>query len=862
MMEGLFRRAPSQLTLFDFSAATTTVKGQTEQDGVTDTNITVTKQVEGTTTLQDSEAVRTETIVPHPFEMLMFHPSGSIEEFLERSLPRLHFTWSSTHVQGSLLTNFSLPGQYLNNSEVKYKLHQFNYIRGDIKLGFRVNGNKFHYGKLMVTYLPGYESRPYNTTLEYQNIISHSSLPWVMIDPSDNETVEMIIPFINSYDFVNLHLPNEDANKLGMVFVWVLNPLRSLNETTDVTLTLFMNWVNPVVTGQTAASMPSWSSGPLILDQDVRKPPFGPTPAPSSAEASQMEWSMTWAGRNNGENEYHAEMDTSMGQAAALGGAAFASRLGSNAADGVSSMVTRFASRYGSTVMGNASSLAKTGRITHSGETTAVVNKGFNFAQSRGKTNVQAIGCDPEPFVKPYYEVMGSHPQETDLNYLMSIPSLLTTISWDNTRAAGDDLMVIPICPQTQLTETVTSGSRHFPTMLAYVTRPFRYWRGAIRLYFQIVASPFHSGRLQISYELGSNTTNNCLQAAHRLNRVIDIQQNAEFAVEIPYMDNNPFYPLYGYAATVFVKVLNKLAHPVQGTATDNAVYINCWISAGPDMMVGYPTPIGIKRVVDLDFYPSAAQASVMTVKEGKDRPKPPPKPQLRPVDLSRNVVVNEFKAEGLTRKEMMDAPYEPIGTSMTFIDDHCCFPDHINSVYDLVGRHQYWAYVPVTNDEVTVIVSNHAWWHDSTTGLVGTTFLDWFNSLYLFVRGGVDYKVAGEMDERMGAFTPNTLIASQEPWADTNRDYRLFVALHDDQAEAFAHGAIAVAKPVSNVLEVFVPYNLPWRYKQISETTGRHMLDNSLTLLGHNFGAIVFKAAGPDFVYGFVGPPPTFINA
>jgi hypothetical protein len=72
------------------------------------------------------------------------------------------------------------------------------------------------------------------------------------------------------------------------------------------------------------------------------------------------------------------------------------------------------------------------------------------------------------------------------------------------------------------------------------MSRLFTNWRGDIKFTFRVYASQYHQGRLRLSYDpSGGNAsadTSTVIQTA-----IIDIQDDDEFVVTIPYMAPTTF---------------------------------------------------------------------------------------------------------------------------------------------------------------------------------------------------------------------------------------------------------------------------------------------------------------------------------
>eukprot|EP00917_Polyrhabdina_sp_WS-2016_P014231 GHVP01031192.1.p1 GENE.GHVP01031192.1~~GHVP01031192.1.p1 ORF type:complete len:481 (-),score=45.41 GHVP01031192.1:455-1726(-) len=155
--------------------------------------------------------------------------------------------------------------------------------------------------------------------------------------------------------------------------------------------------------------------------------------------------------------------------------------------------------------------------------------------------------------------------------------ALLVSGSITSTDVSGTDLLTIPVDPTIVSAATVTNGTIFYPTPLAFVSTHFNAWRGSIRYKLQLVASQFHSGRLQVLYYPRS-TSYNTDEPFELLSQIIDIERDTEFKFSIPYTEIVP-YTSQKFGDLV-IKVVNTLTFkeiPIPD------IYYNLWISGGPD---------------------------------------------------------------------------------------------------------------------------------------------------------------------------------------------------------------------------------------------------------------------------------------
>jgi len=136
----------------------------------------------------------------------------------------------------------------------------------------------------------------------------------------------------------------------------------------------------------------------------------------------------------------------------------------------------------------------------------------------------------------------------------------------------------------------------------------FDYWRGPIIFRFKIVATPYHQGRIRLTYEPVGDISVNTPDYASVFNEVVDLAHTSDFEVVVPYMqsvgwvrcfqDTSPAYKsnaLLGQAHSdgndngmIAVRAVTKLTAPV----SSSTINIQVFVRAGEEFEVANPTAI------------------------------------------------------------------------------------------------------------------------------------------------------------------------------------------------------------------------------------------------------------------------------
>ena len=232
-----------------------------------------------------------------------------------------------------------------------------------------------------------------------------------------------------------------------------------------------------------------------------------------------------------------------------------------------------------------------------------------NLANVNAKDTSQKLATDikQEITIDPRTVGLGSTDEMT-IQSIVSRSAYLGTFTWEVAKGAGSRLATFGVTPYSW-NEHVVDGveSFYFPPC-CHAALAFNDWRGSMKYRFQIVASNFHKGRLQIQYDPFHSYDYNFSAA---FNRVIDISEQRDFTVEIgwgipenygvainpgteelPYRLTNTAldYPTipWKWNGQLSVRVLNDLTVP--NSAVNNDVHVNVFISCGDDFEFQNPT--------------------------------------------------------------------------------------------------------------------------------------------------------------------------------------------------------------------------------------------------------------------------------
>lgn len=201
--------------------------------------------------------VSNKVVANNPYEF------PKLDDYLSRVYPLQTFIWTSSDAIGDKVSEVFLPDSFYSYRAIAEKLSRFAYLKCNFHISVRVNGTKFHYGKLLVAFnVSSYKSDTIDYTLR-DNIWSVSAFPHVICDAGENEVQEFDIPFLFPLDYYPLDPASAsygyDLNSLpplASVFAYVLNPLSAGDTVPDISVTIYGNMTDIKLAGY-ANSVPT-----------------------------------------------------------------------------------------------------------------------------------------------------------------------------------------------------------------------------------------------------------------------------------------------------------------------------------------------------------------------------------------------------------------------------------------------------------------------------------------------------------------------------------------------------------------------------------------------------------------------------
>jgi len=120
------------------------------------------------------------------------------------------------------------------------------------------------------------------------------------------------------------------------------------------------------------------------------------------------------------------------------------------------------------------------------------------FSNSRNIECLEKLTLDPSAQQLCDAEHFGTHRPETTIRSLISRPTFLGSFKWRTSDDTGTLLTAVKVGPLDDFFDGPDFTVPQDLSLLSYTSNFFQYWRGGIRYIFQIIASSFHEGRIDI----------------------------------------------------------------------------------------------------------------------------------------------------------------------------------------------------------------------------------------------------------------------------------------------------------------------------------------------------------------------------
>ncbi len=430
--------------------------------------------------------------IENPFDTADAVTTAGLDDFFKRPVRIANFTWNISDPVG-VLSTISPWNLYFNNANIKYKLNNFAFMRANLHLKFVLNASPFYYGSMRASYqpLPAFKTSTIiaGTAGGQSNseLIPYSQQPGVWLKPQHSEGADMVLPFFYPRSFLRAQVAS-DYTDMGTLRFIIYNALASANGVTGTGATVQVYaWAEDVVL-----------AGPTVgLAMQADEYGTGPVSGPASTVAKI-------AGMVKG--------------VPIIGKFATATEMGARAVSGIAKL-------FGFT---NVPVIEP-----------AMPFRPLAFPQLASPEigyPVEKLTLDSKNELSIDPTIVGLPPQdELSIESFVTRQSYLVSVPWSTATVVDTPLFTSKVTPCMWLRGTGTGGMSQY-TPIGLASRMFSSWRGDIIFTFRFIASPFHKGRVRISYDpYGTAVQTTADTGPTVFNKVVDLGAETEVDVRIPY---------------------------------------------------------------------------------------------------------------------------------------------------------------------------------------------------------------------------------------------------------------------------------------------------------------------------------------
>lgn len=498
-----------------------------------------------------------------------------LNDFFLRPIKIASFEWGVGNI---LFERFNPWQLYFENPRIINRIANFALLRAKLHVKILINGNGFHYGRAICSYIPLHTDDDFTLDRAFfsQDIVQASQRPHIYLDPTTSQGGEMKLPF---FWFKNaLAIPQNEWVRMGELTLQSFQALKHANGATDrVTVSVFA-WAEEVTLSMPTASDPG-ALVPQCDEQqlDTQADEYGT--GIISKPASLVE---RWAGM--------------LSTAPVIGMYARATELAAGAVKNIANIwgysrpaVLNDIVPFRPTYVGN---LANT-----------------NMPDS---TNRLTLDAKQEVTIDPRVVGLGDT-DEMAIVPLAMRESYVTSFPWTVSASTEDLLWNSEVTPMMWAENPISNPPEIHMTPSCWVTMPFKNWRGSMEFRFQIVCSQYHKGRLKVVWDPYFPATN---EYVTNYTWILDLAEEKDFTVKVgwgsqygycvkdtpglsspPYSTNKlPINPAATANGQLSVYVVNELTIP--NSTINNDISINVFTKMCDDYEVANPSSNQVERYV------------------------------------------------------------------------------------------------------------------------------------------------------------------------------------------------------------------------------------------------------------------------
>lgn len=483
--------------------------------------------------------------------------SQDLATYLRR--PRLiySYAWAENGADG-LKASFNPWSLFYNDPNMAAKLRGFSMLRSNLHLKFLVNGSPFYYGSLLACWNPlsGWRADTGASATAGMALVTASQKPHVWIENQNMSSVQMVLPFLFPYPYIDISIV-QNLIDMGNIDLYQYAPLLSANGTGAQFIDVQVYaWAEDVdLSGPT--DLP-------VLQSDFKI--NGQVSATASAVAGAAK---------------------SLEKAPIIGPYAMATKTVANG-------VGQIASYFGYT------------NVPVIEDVKPIKQMPFQLASAHISEPANKLSLQPKQEIALGASQHGGDVEdELAISHFAGRTSFVVGSDWTTTAPPGEALFTTAVNPA--MFQKTASSIAHTP--VSYLAQHFQYWRGSLRYTFKLVRSPYHRGRIQISWDRSATNLNvgPTVGNPNTYTTIMDLDEDSEASMVVPYMQPQQFLKTFAIDNTgtviwnttsapagpyparcngvLSVRVVNRLTAPEASSSARLLVFV----SAEPDFEFAAP---------------------------------------------------------------------------------------------------------------------------------------------------------------------------------------------------------------------------------------------------------------------------------
>lgn len=553
--------------------------------------------------------------------------TADLVKFLSRPVRIHNFTWLESDAVGTTRT-ISPWRLYFDDARIKYKLNNFAFMQATLKVKILINASPFYYGCMGTFYQPMPNFTPSTITTPISgtpHFIPLSQRPCVWLNPQHNEGAEMTLPMFWHKNWINV-LNGADFTNMGKLDFVNFTTLQSANGVvgTGVSVAIYAWAENVKLSGPTVG---------LALQSDEMS-----TQADEYGQGAVSRLSSSIA-----------HTASKLKSVPFIGQFATATEVGASAVSSVAKL-------FGFT------------NVPVIDDTRSVRSDPFpKMATTEVGYPIEKLTVDSKNELSISGEAVGlSNEDEMAISYLVQKESYLATANWTTTTPVDQIIFTSDVSP-VLFDQDVSTATRLYTTPMAWMSNLFGNWRGDIIFKFKVVASPYHKGRLRISFDPAGYTALNISNDPNSSNvvftKIIDLADATEVEVRVPFQQAIPFLTCFPLVDSPNGWSTSSTPPFLYGTSTSNgtiSVRVHNILTA-PEVTSNVSVLVFVRGAENLEF--------------------------ANPRDLNSRLSLWDVQSDDL------DLQADVIGGSPSRMDDNqylTNFGESINSLRTLLRRQTY----------------------------------------------------------------------------------------------------------------------------------------------------------------------------